>query len=98
MIKLLYLIVTCILFSSLIYANETISAAENVISRVLGQNIPIIQWEVIEPENNLDVYETQCEDGQLIIRGSSSVALCRGFYDYLRSNQLGMVGWDGPRV
>jgi alpha-N-acetylglucosaminidase len=34
----------------------------------------------------------------LTVRGSSEVAPCRGVYDYLRANNMGTVGWAGPRL
>ncbi|MFT5525985.1 MAG: alpha-N-acetylglucosaminidase, partial [Pirellulaceae bacterium] len=56
---------------------------------------------LLEPLSQLegrDVYEYQSSEGKLIVRGSSSVAMCRGVYDYLRANNMGTVGWAGPRL
>lgn len=81
-----------------IYGNESIQSAEMVIQRLFGDEMPAIQWEIIPAIDGLDRYETVCTNGQLIVRGSSTAALCRGFHDYLRAGHLGMVGWEGPRV
>ncbi|MBN2091891.1 alpha-N-acetylglucosaminidase [candidate division KSB1 bacterium] len=99
MVKKFWIIIFCAisLYSS-ICANETIRATENVLHRLFGIDIPAVQCEVIPAVNGLDVFETECKNGQLVVRGSSTIALCRGFYDYLRANHLGMVGWEGPRV
>ncbi len=33
--------------------------------------------------------------GQLTVQGNSPVALCRGFYDYIRTNGYGICSWSG---
>jgi alpha-N-acetylglucosaminidase len=80
------------------YGNEIIDAAEKVLTRQFGHEVPPVQWEMISAMDGRDIYETVCTEGTLRIRGSSTMALCRGFHDYLRANHLGMVGWEGPRV
>ncbi len=36
--------------------------------------------------------------GQLTVQGNSPVALCRGFYDYIRTNGYGICSWSGNRL
>ena len=73
-------------------------AAHEVIARTLGRPAPNLVLKPIPKEEGPDVYEYQASGGKLLIKASSSVAACRGFYDYLRSNHLGMVGWEGARL
>ena len=81
------------------HGDERVDAAKGVAQRLLGDESPPIQWVVMDAaENGCDQYETVCKNGTLTIKGSSTVALCRGLHDYLRANQLGMVGWEGPRI
>jgi alpha-N-acetylglucosaminidase len=75
------------------------SAARNVLSRVMGEEkAKTITLETLAQLDGRDVYEYQSSEGQLIVRGSSPVAMCRGAYDYLRANNMGTVGWAGPRL
>ena len=57
-----------------------------------------LQLEIIEKEDGHDVFETKASGGILNIRGSSGTALCRGFYDFLKTNRLGMVSWDNKDI
>jgi alpha-N-acetylglucosaminidase len=74
------------------------TAATDVLKRLLGEKFQSVTLEFIPPAQELDVYEFESQQGRPIVRGSSSVALCRGFYDYLRTNNLGMVGWTDTRL
>lgn len=57
-----------------------------------------LHLEIIEKENGHDVFETKSSGEVLTIRGSSGTALCRGFYDFLKKNHLGMVSWDNKDI
>jgi alpha-N-acetylglucosaminidase len=75
------------------------SAARGVLSRVMGEEkAGTIVLELLVELKGRDVYEYQSSGGKLIVRGSSPVAMCRGAYDYLRANNMGTVGWAGPRL
>ena len=53
----------------------------------------------IQPERrnktNHPYYTYQGSNGVLILRASDPVAACRGFYDYLRANGMGVFDWTG---
>ena len=73
-----------------------IIAARAVLQRVLGEEAATsIHLELIQAIENRDTYEYECENGILSVKGSSSIALTRGVYDYLRSKGLGMLDWAG---
>jgi alpha-N-acetylglucosaminidase len=74
------------------------TAAAGVLKRLLGEKMQSVTLESIPSAEGLEVYEFEAKQGNLIVRGSSSVAICRGFYDYLRINNLGMVGWTDTRL
>lgn len=52
-----------------------------------------LRLEIMEQQDGHDVFETEAAGGVLTVRGSSGTALCRGFYDFLKTNHLGMVSW-----
>jgi alpha-N-acetylglucosaminidase len=96
------LILVPILFLALIdvVRGEELSttAARGVLQRLLGQRLQSIALESMPSADGFEVYEFEARHGRLVVRGSSSVAMCRGFYDYLRTNNLGMVTWSGTRL
>lgn len=75
-----------------------IREVKQVIKRAIGSNLSDIHFEIIEKTGRCDVFEQEIINNKLIIRGSSGVALARGFYDFLRINELGQIGWSGGRV
>jgi len=78
---------------------QAVAAARGVLTRVLGkEKADAIVLEPLAQRDGRDVYEYQASGGKLTVRGSSAVALCRGVYDYLRANNMGTVGWAGPRL
>lgn len=85
------------LFQSLEVFAEPADVARAVIERVVGGAVPGLSMESIPAEARRDVYEFEAANGALTVRGSSSVALCRGFNDYVRANGLGMVSWAEGR-
>jgi alpha-N-acetylglucosaminidase len=79
-------------------ADPATTGAANVLKRLLGGKFQSIALQSIPSVERRDVYEFEARQGKLTVRGSSSVAICRGFYDYLRSNNLGMVAWSDTRL
>lgn len=69
-----------------------------VIKRLIGDRAHDIKFKSIPKRNGHDVFEYEVKNGVPIFKGSSGVALSRGFYDYMKTNELGQVGWSGSRV
>lgn len=91
---------TALLLMVLPATADPLDAARGVLSRTLGEEaVAGIELELLEPDaDGADHYEYQAKDGKLHVAGTSAVAICRGTYDYLRSKNLGTVGWAGPRL
>lgn len=69
-------------------------AARGVIARTLGYNPRNVIIEVTGPLNDsTEYYSTQVRKGKLTVKASSTVAACRGFYDYVKENHYGVVTW-----
>lgn len=94
--KLLSLVGLCAAVVSSAAADET-SAARGVLERTLGKQLVRSIDLKLEPAAS-DSYRYMARGGKLNITGSSTAALCRGAYDYLRTNNFGTVGWAGARL
>ena len=74
-------------------------AAMQVLKRVAGQEVAAkFKLEYVKSDQPTDSYSIAVENDQVIIKGSSQVALCRGAYDYLRNYCNSIVSWSGNRI
>ena len=84
-------------FSSVCSQNPSTKPATEVIQRVIGnQSLSISLSQKADQQANYFSYRVT--DGKLQIQASDNVALCRGFYDYVKSNHLGLYSWSGNNV
>ncbi|MDY3064169.1 MAG: alpha-N-acetylglucosaminidase TIM-barrel domain-containing protein [Bacteroidaceae bacterium] len=76
------------------------SAAHDVIKRFCGkEKINLSLNQKATPGINTDQYTYSVDNkGKLTIEGNSPVALCRGFYDFVRTNGYGINAWSGNRL
>lgn len=73
--------------------------AQGVIAREFGQAaLRNVQLGLIKSVDQNDVFEYEAAKGRLTVRGSSAVALCSGFYQYIKRNHLGIASWSGNRL
>lgn len=89
-----------LLTSLTVFGSETdqsTSPAAGVIQRTFGAVPFPYQFKKIEKEKDCDQFGTQVQNNALEIRGSSPVALCRGFYDFVKQQHMGIVSWSGTR-
>lgn len=93
----IFLLSVILASSSCLYAQNSIREAREVIHRFAGEFPAKLKLSFIDKENSCDVFETKVRNGELEIRGSSGVALCRGFYDFIKSNHAGISAWSGNR-
>lgn len=78
---------------------QAISEARGVIQREFGSAaLENVQFDMLRSVDGRDVFEYQASGGHLVVRGSSPVALCSGFYQYIRHNHLGIASWSGNRL
>ncbi len=74
-------------------------AAREVIERTLGRSPRNLVIEVTGRDSlGRDYFSTEAADGRLIVKGSTPVAVCRGFYDYVKQNGYGVVTWSANTV
>lgn len=80
-------------------SSETLAAARGVLTRIMGaEPVSRIKLGTLPAVEGRDVYQYHASAGQLSIQGSSTVAICRGAYDYIRAKRLGTIGWAGARL
>lgn len=90
-----------ITFSISGFAEENVTpekSARNVIQRFIGQRANEIDIQIIPRVDKKNVFEYSFKDGKPTFKGSSAVAISRGFYDYIKANKIGQMGWSGSRV
>lgn len=68
-------------------------AASGVITRTLGRKPSNVKLVVTGPLEGGEYFSTEVRKGKLTVKGSSAVAVCRGFYDYVTSNHYGLSTW-----
>lgn len=93
-----FLILFLALVSCSTKPNESEQAANDVISRFAAQDLNIeLHADLPKTDDGCDQFTSAIKNGRLTIHGSSGVALCRGFYDYVKSQEAGISSWSGKR-
>lgn len=91
-----FLIITVILSISMLYSQKTTPALE-VMQRVTGKDDLPLNLK-IKKQGKDTYFKYSVENGEISITASDNVALCRGFYDYIKSNHHGMFSWNGNSI
>ena len=73
-------------------------AIKAVIERTYPQLADQLTITSIAPDNGREVFAQSITNKKLDISASSPVAACRGVYDYIRNNTLGLASWTGNRL
>ena len=93
----LFLIVTFVLTNKQVVAYSKCSEpVYSVIERITDRNDLPVRLS-LNPDGKT-YFQYQTENGVLQIEGSSPVALCRGFYDFIKSNECGLYSWSGNNI
>ena len=90
------LLALCCMHAGYSLSPEEREAARSVMERTVPALKAVpgkLKLEAVKQENGCDVFETESSGGVLTVRGSSGTALCRGFYDFLKTNGLGTVSY-----
>ena len=81
-----------------IFLGKSHKEAQQVIHRFAGKNLPVNLSLSLEKQNGCDQFETSVKNGKLTVKGSSNVALCRGFYEFIKTQGAGISSWSGNRL
>ena len=71
--------------------------ANDVISRALGKSSLPVKLSLKKDKRN-NYFSYQVKNGILQLQASDNVALCRGFYDYVKSHRQGIYSWSGNNI
>ena len=97
MLKRVLLAVSSTMFiSQITLASSRDQVAKRVIARVAGKDVAKkVNIKITPNKKSNPAYKYHAENGKLFLEATDPVAACRGFYDYVRNNNMGMVGWRG---
>ena len=73
-------------------------AAKAVVERTFGRFPRNVRFCSIEGADTVNRYAIMVSDGILTVEGSTGVAICKGFHDYILSNGYGIASWTGNRL
>lgn len=78
--------------------SQTIKEVKDIIDNFSGGTIePHLYLSLSKTMEGHDRYSTSVKNNKLTIKGSSGVALCHAFYQYIKSKQAGICSWSGNR-
>jgi alpha-N-acetylglucosaminidase len=83
---------------AVLHAARSQDALVGLVERVLGPEfVPQISFQLIpaDPSTGFDVWEYESDQGQLVVRGNTGVAMASGLYAYLGRYLNGSVTWSG---
>ena len=92
-----YVFCCLVLLNSFSLAARKTDAVVELLQRVTGKSDLPVSLKIDNRSKNL-YYDYAVKNGVLHLNGSNQVALCRGFYDYIKSNKLGMYTWTGNNI
>lgn len=74
-----------------------LTEVRQVVERVTGQSDLPVSF-VLKLDKGANYFQYRVDNGVLKIEGSNPVALCRGFYDFVKSNRAGLYSWSGSNI
>ena len=80
---------------------KALDETRKVIERVTGKSDLPVSFVLKANKGQLEGktnFHYRVDDGVLKIEGSSPVALCHGFYDFVKSNRAGLYSWSGNNI
>ena len=80
----------------MVACSSPVREAEQVIRRSFGKVPENLRLKLNEAPDQQ--YSLEVKEGTLYLEGSSPVALCKGFHDYILSEGYGVSNWSGNRL
>jgi alpha-N-acetylglucosaminidase len=79
-------------------SEKEIMAAKQVLMRTVGTKSSSFQFEKIPSENGLDVYEVIALGGKVQVKGSGTIAMTRGAYEYMKRACNIQYTWSSQQI
>lgn len=73
-------------------------AALGVVERTFGSVPRNVEFVAAQSRDSCDFYALSVSDDVLTVEGSSVVAMCKGFHDYILEHGYGIASWSGNRL
>ena len=70
----------------------------NLVRRVSGNPNVSLSYKIKDAKDGRTYYKYAVDNGELKIVGSDKISICRGFYDYVKNNGMGMYTWSGNNI
>lgn len=83
---------------AIISPEEKITAAKNLLSRILPEHQHQFLMELISDAEGKDVFEIDKLEQQIILRGNNPIALASGLYWYLKYTCQVHLSWNGDNL
>lgn len=94
--KKIFALLWICLASTTMFAQKTgVKAAEDIIHRFAGDDVSL-QLSLKKDKSGV-TYTAVVKNDKVFIKGSTPVALCRGFYDLVKAQGAGIDSWSGRR-
>lgn len=80
---------------------KSVEEVYKVIERVTGKSDLPVSFALKSNKNKSEgktYFQYMVNDGVLKIEGNNPVSLCRGFYDFIKSNRAGIYSWSGSSI
>lgn len=91
-----------LLGNQILYAQKKkTEAVYQLIERVTGESELPVRFSLNQHVGKTEgktYFQYKTDEGLLQVEGSSPVALCRGFYDFIKSNRSGIYSWSGNNI
>src|SRR5574338_1162140 len=87
-----------ILFLSIqtaLFAQSPVKAVKDLLSRIVPDHAAQFQIEIIDRENNKDVFEIETMNNKIVLRGNNGVAIASALYYYLNRFCYAQITWNG---
>lgn len=92
---------TCLVFMTASFVlsaqKPSVKSALQVIERATQQKDLPVKLK-LKKHNKQTYFTHKVNNGVLCIEASSPAALCKGFYDYAKNNQMGIYSWSGSNL
>ena len=94
--KILPFMLLVAMTSCTVKQNEAEKTAQDVIQRFAGAKANVeLHADLPKTENDCGQFSYVVNGNRLVVHGSSATALCRGFYDFTKSQGTGICSWSG---
>lgn len=74
-----------------------LSETRKVMERVTGKSDLPMSF-VLKPDKGQTYFRYRVDNGVLKVEGNNPVSLCRGVYDFVKSNRSGLYSWSGNNI